>query len=150
MSHTFANVLVHVIFSTKNRAPMIRKPVQERLYEYLGGVARHEFGQALRIGGTENHVHGLLVLRTDIALSQAMSKWKSLSSGWVHTTFPEYGAFAWQGGYGAFSVSESNAATVVAYIDRQAEHHQTMSFEEEFAAFLERHGVKYDPAHLWD
>ena len=149
MGHTYSNILVHVIFSTKDRRPLIRDGFRERLQQYLHGVARQEFGRALKVGGTDDHVHSLLSISTSVSVAEAMRKWKSLSSGWVHKTFPEEAAFGWQSGYGVFSVSQSRAAEVIAYIDRQEEHHRTQTFEEEFIAFLERHGVEYDPRHVW-
>ena len=89
MGHTFSNLLAHVIFSTKNRQPLITDAIGERLYAYMAGVARKEFGWAKRIGGASDHIHGLIELRTDISMGHAMNRWKSLSSGWVHKTFPE-------------------------------------------------------------
>jgi REP element-mobilizing transposase RayT len=150
MGHTYTNLLLHITFSTKERRPLIHDPFRDRLHEYLGGIVGEEFGRPIRIGGTENHVHGLLVLRANVALSEAMAKWKSLSSGWIHKTFPEEQDFAWQEGYGAFSVSESNAEKVREYIANQIEHHRKMTFEEEFVALLKRHGIDYDPRHIWD
>jgi REP element-mobilizing transposase RayT len=150
MGHTYSNLLVPVIFSTKDRAPIIRDEFRERMHEYLAGVAREEFGRALNIGGTPDHLHALLSLKTDVAVAEAMRKWKSLSSGWIHETFPGNDVFAWQAGYGAFSVSQSNVPEVAAYIERQGEHHRKMTFQEEFVAFLKRHQVEYDPAHVWD
>ena len=150
MGHTYANLLVHVIFSTKDRLPLIRDEFRQRLHEYLSGIAREEFGHAIRVGTTVDHLHALLVLRSDISVAEAMRQWKSLSSGWVHQTFPGNDAFSWQAGYGAFSVSQSNVDDVVAYIERQAEHHRKVTFQEEFIAFLKRHNVPYDPAHIWE
>jgi len=150
MGHTFSNLLVHTIFSTKDRLPTIRESFRQRLYEYMSGIARTEFGRALCIGGTPNHVHGLIVLATDVSVAEAVRKWKSLSSKWVHETFPGTRDFAWQSGYGAFSVSRSNVPKVAGYIERQAEHHTKVTFEEEFVAFLKRHGIEHDPRHVWD
>ncbi len=150
MGHTYSNLLVHVVFSTKRRASMIRADVRTRLYEYLAGVAREEFGRAVEIGGTEDHLHALISLRTDVSMADAMRKWKGLSSGWVHKTFPRYGEFGWQDGYAAFSVSASAVDSVRAYIAGQELHHRKMSFAEELRAFLDRHGVGYDPDHLVD
>lgn len=149
MGHSFSSNLYHVIFAAKGRRPLIKPEFQSRLCEYMGGVAREEFGRALAIGGTENHIHGLIVVRPDVAIAQALRKWKSLSSGWVHQTFTGSQDFGWQAGYGSFSVSESSKAAVAAYIARQQEHHKVMSFEEEFVKFLERHQVPYDPRYLW-
>jgi len=150
MGHTFSDILIHVIFSTKDRQPIVLATFQQRLYEYLAGIARHEFGHALRIGGTENHLHGLIRLRTDVSIAEAMRKWKSLSTSWIHDTFPDGRGFAWQTGYGAFSVSGPRKASVVQYIDGQAEHHRKVTFEEEFVEFLRKYEIDYDPTHLWD
>ena len=150
MGHTYSNLLFHVIFSTKDRRPSIRESFQTRLYEYMAGVARREFGRVLQIGGMADHLHALVSLRTDMAVAEAMRKFKGLSSKWVHATFPAEMTFAWQSGYAAFSVSQSSAASVGTYIARQADHHRRVTFEEEFVAFLDRHGVEYDPAHVWD
>ncbi len=150
MGHTYAHLLVHVIFSTKDREPLIRDDWRQRLHEYLSGVARDEFGRAIRIGTTADHLHALVLLKSDVSAAEAMRKWKSLSSGWIHETFPGNDAFAWQAGYGAFSVSQSSAEEVIAYIERQAEHHRKVTFHEEFIAFLKRHSIPYDPAHIWE
>jgi len=116
----------------------------------MAGVARKEFGWAKRIGGIRDHVHALLEVRADVPVSHAMNRLKSLSSGFVHKTWRELGHFGWQGGYAAFSVSPSKAGEVIRYIDGQAEHHAHMTFKEELMAFLDRHGVKYDPDHFLD
>jgi REP element-mobilizing transposase RayT len=150
MVHTYADMLVHVVFSTKDRMPVIRDEFRGRLHEFMAGVARNEFGRAIKVGGMPDHMHGLVSLNRDVSIAEAMRKWKSLSSGWIHQTFPGNEAFAWQAGYGAFSVSQSNADEVIAYIERQTEHHRTVTFQEEFVAFLKRHNVPYDPAHIWE
>jgi REP-associated tyrosine transposase len=150
MGHTFSNLLVHVVFSTKSRSPMLRDNLRPRLYEYMVGVARGEFGSAVRIGGTADHIHALLAIGPDVSVSDAMWKWKSLSSRWVHTTFPDSAAFAWQTGYAAFSVSPSNKGKVTEYIDTQAAHHRGKTFEEEFVALLERHGIAHDLKYVFD
>jgi REP element-mobilizing transposase RayT len=149
MGHTYCNLLVHTVFSTKDRRPVIHDSFRQRLHEYMGGVARGEFGRAMCIGGTDNHVHALLSMNTTVCIAEAMRKWKSLSSGWVHDTFHEASAFSWQEGYGVFSVSRSNAKKVVRYIEAQAEHHRRLTFEEEFIALLDRHGIEYDPQRIW-
>ena len=126
MGHSYSDLLVHVVFSTKDRQPSIRESFRERLYEYMAGLARQEFGVAMKIGGTENHVHALVSFNRDVSVAEAMCKWKSLSSGWIHRTFPEATEFAWQAGYGAFSVSHSNADRVH-YIAGQLAHHKSRS-----------------------
>ena len=149
MGHTYANILLHVVFSTKERRPLIADSFRDRLYEYMSALAKGEFGQALAIGGTREHIHALLALHPTVSLAHAMSRWKSLSSGWVHKTFPEAPHFGWQAGYGAFSVSQSNVARVIAYIEHQPEHHRRLTFEEEFLALLRRHGIEHDPREVW-
>jgi putative transposase len=150
MGHTFTNLVTHVVFSTKHRQPLIHDSFRQRLHEYMAGFARKEFRGSLSVGGTENHVHGLIVLPTDISMAEAMKKWKGLTSKWVHETFPAEADFAWQEGYGAFSVSQSNVHQVATYIEQQPQHHKKLTFEEEFIALLERHGIEYDPRYVWD
>ncbi len=150
MGHSFSNHLYHVIFSTKNRLPLIRPEFQQRLYQYMVGIARHEFGYAIKLGGTENHLHGLIGVAADITVPAAMRKLKSLSSGWVHQTFPGQQGFAWQNGYGSFTVCESIVENVKRYIAGQAEHHRKKSFEDEFILFLKRNNIKFDPKTVWD
>ncbi|HUU93459.1 MAG TPA: IS200/IS605 family transposase [Phycisphaerae bacterium] len=150
MGHTYSNLLFHVVFGTKERRPLIHDSFRERLHQYMSGMARNEFRGALAIGGTNNHLHGLIVLPTSISVAEAMRKWKGLSSKWLHETFPSERDFGWQDGYGAFTVSKSNVPEVAAYIERQAEHHKRITFEDEFIALLERHGIEYDPQYVWD
>ena len=150
MSPTFSNVLLHVVFSTKDHRPLIGNSFRPQTFGYMGGIARKEFGKALLIGGTSNHVHGLLSINTNISIGQAVSKLKSLSSGWIHRSFANAGDFAWQEGYGVFSVSSSKLAEAQGYISRQEEHHKVISVEEEFVNFLERHGIQYDRDKIWD
>ena len=149
MAHTFSNVLVHVVFSTKERRALIDDSFRERLWAYMGGVARREFGSARIIGGTNNHVHALLTVRTSVSVAKAMERWKSLASGWVHKTIPGTSLFGWQSGYSAFSVSESNAAAVVRYIQNQVQHHRRHTFEEEYVDFLKKNSIEYDPEQVF-
>jgi putative transposase len=150
MSHSFTNVLVHVVFSTKGREPWLSLAVRRRLFGYMRGLARNEFGDCLKLGGVEDHLHGAIVLRADISVAHALSRWKSLSSGWIHRTFPDLREFAWQEGYGAFSVSRSNLDVVMRYIDGQVDHHKHMTFHEELVALLQRHGIEFDPQRVLD
>ncbi len=150
MGHTYCRILVHVVFSTKNREPTIDPEWRPRLFRYMAGVARDEFGWSLRIGGVADHVHGLLQIKPDQSLSHAMNRWKSLSSGWVNREIKPAADFAWQIGYGGFSVSESIAPKVIQYIDGQEEHHRKQTFMEEFIGLLKRHKIEYDPEKIWD
>ncbi|MDP6546461.1 MAG: IS200/IS605 family transposase [Phycisphaerae bacterium] len=141
MSHTFTNLLIHVVFSARKREPLICDSFRERLWAYMGGMVKDDFGVARIIGGTDNHIHAMLSMKPDVAVSKAMERWKSLSTAWIKKTIPEASDFGWQAGYSAFSVSQSRAEQVVAYIARQGEHHRTMTFEEEFARLLDAHGI---------
>jgi REP element-mobilizing transposase RayT len=150
MGHAQANLLIHVIFSTKGRRPLIGPDYAERLHKYFYGLGPKEFGKVLKVGGTEDHIHGLISIRSNVDVAHAMNRWKSLSSGWIHKTFPGMRDFAWQSGYGAFSVSQSLKNRVMAYIDGQVKHQKRRSFQAEFIDFLKRHEVEFDPAHVWD
>ena len=150
MAHTFTNLLTHVIFSTKDRQPFMTDDARPRIFAYMGGIVRELGGAALRINGPNDHAHLLLALPATVAIAEAMRVVKTNSSKWIHETFPRLSVFAWQHGYGAFSVSQSNVGAVEAYIDTQEEHHRTMTFQEEFVAFLKRHGISYDPKYVWE
>jgi putative transposase len=139
--HTFSRLLVHVVFGTKDRRARIKAAFRERLYRYMAGIAKNEFGRVIEVGGTGDHVHVLLSLRATVSVAEAVRKLKSLSSGWVHSAFPDEAAFGWQTGYAAFTVSESNAESVAKYIRNQDKHHARQAFSEEFAALLRKHGI---------
>jgi REP element-mobilizing transposase RayT len=147
MAHTYISELVHCVFSTKNRANTIRPERQTDLWSYLRGIARTNGFKAVAIGGTANHVHVLLSLPATMPVAKAVQLLKGGSSKWLNDTDP--GQFGWQDGYGAFSVGISQQADTVAYINSQSEHHARKSFEEEFLAFLKKHGIDYDPKFVW-
>jgi REP element-mobilizing transposase RayT len=149
MAHTFTNLLTHVIFSTKDRLPLITPEIKPRLHAYIGGIVRSVDGIALAIDGPADHVHLLIKTPASAALADVIRTVKANSSRWVHETFPR-ADFAWQTGYGAFSVSFSNVEQVRAYIANQEEHHKTISFQEEFVAFLKRHSIEYDEHYIWE
>jgi putative transposase len=150
MAHTFANLLTHVIFSTKDRIGFIDADLGPSLYPYMGGIIREINGTALAINGPQDHVHLLVSLPANVAISDAMRVLKTNSSRWVHEQWPQRRGFAWQTGYGVFSVSQSNADQVCAYIANQEEHHRHVSFQEEFLAFLKRHGIAFDERYIWE
>ena len=149
MAHTFTHLLTHIIFSTKDRAPLLDPELKERLFPYLGGIIRAHDGKVLIINGPNDHVHILASLAAKHALSDLMRELKADSSGWIHKAFPARQDFAWQIGFGAFSVSHSNLESVQRYIANQEEHHRKTSFQDEFVAFLKRHGSEYDERYLW-
>ena len=150
MAHTFTHLLTHIIFSTKERRPLLDADLKARLFPYLGGIIRAHDGKALIINGPTDHVHILASLAAKHSLSDLMRELKADSTGWVHKIFPRQKSFAWQIGYGAFSVSHSNSAEVEKYIADQEEHHRKSSFQEEFVAFLKKHEIEYDERSLWE
>jgi putative transposase len=147
--HTYVSSLFHCAFSTKGRRNLITAALQERLWPFMGGIAREQGFKALAVGGVEDHVHLLLSLPASIALAKAIQLIKGASSKWAHDTFPEYGLFAWQEGYGAFSVGISQVDATIAYIRSQAEHHRKTTFQDEFRMFLKKHGIEYDERYIW-
>ena len=141
MAHTYASNFVHCVFSTKGRARLIPRDRQQNLWAYLSGIAqRHQF-ETVAIGGIANHVHILVVLPPSKSLADAIRELKANSSRWMNETTR---GFAWQEGYGAFSVSPSQVPVVKEYIRQQAEHHRKRSFEDEFLALLKKCGIEYD------
>ena len=150
MPSAYLSLHYHIVFSTKHRTPSITPDVSPRLYEYLGGIVRHEGGELLAVGGMPDHVHSLVRLGATRAFSDVLRTLKAGSSGWVHDTFPSAGAFAWQTGYGAFTVSSSGLDAVRRHIENQPEHHKTRTFQEEFVELLAKHGVKFDEKYLWE
>jgi len=148
MSQSYTNLLYHLIFSTKDRRPLITLDYQPRLYEYIGGTIRGLGGTSLGINGIDDHVHVLAKLPPDKALSDTLRDLKANASGWMHNVFPEVKDFSWQRGYGAFTVSQSNVEEVSGYIARQKEHHSRVSFRDEFIQFLTVNGIDYDERYV--
>jgi REP element-mobilizing transposase RayT len=150
MPQSFTSLHYHLIFSTKDRVPMITADLQGRLYEYLGGILRSEKSILLAAGGMPDHVHLLCSLSKELAIASALRLLKANSSKWIHETFPQQPSFAWQTGYGAFAVSYSHLDRVKRYIAGQAQHHRRITFQEELVAFLRRHRIEFDERYLWD
>jgi REP element-mobilizing transposase RayT len=148
MSHTYCSALFHYVFSTSERRATILPEGRSELWAYLGGIARQHAMKPLAIGGTEDHVHLLLALPATLPVAEAMRTIKSVSSQWMHQEKGQR-LFAWQEGYGAFSVGASQICATIAYIQRQEQHHQRRDFQQEFLAFLEKHGIEYDPRYVW-
>ena len=148
MPSTFANLLYHIVFSTKNRIPLIQAGLREPLYEYMGGTLRGEGGILLEIGGIADHVHLLAKLKTDIAVAMMIKVVKGKSSKWVNAEKNLEQHFEWQEGYGAFSVSASHVERVRQYIRNQEKHHRRVSFRDELIGLLKRHGISYDERYL--
>ena len=150
MPQSLARLHIHLVFSTKNREPRITDTVRDALHCYMATVLQNLGCAPVLINSVEDHAHLLFDLARTISISQAVEDVKKSSSKWVKTQGPEFAGFAWQAGYGAFAVSESNVETVRAYIANQREHHRTKTFQEEYRAFLERHKVAFDERYVWD
>jgi putative transposase len=148
MAHTYANLLTHIIFSTKDREPLITTAIRHDLLAYMGGILRELRGTLRAAGARLDHVHLLCSLPPALAVADAMRVVKTNSSLWLHRD-RRLRAFDWQTGYGAFSVSQSQAPAVVRYLRDQEKHHRRMTFQEEFIGFLKKNGIAYDERYIW-
>jgi putative transposase len=142
--HSFTNCLIHFVWSTKDREPWLEASLRDRVWPYLGGVARENKMKALAIGGVSDHVHLLLVLPSTVSIAKAAQILKANSSKWMRESFPRLRPFAWQEGYGAFSIGMSGVDATVKYIRTQQQHHRTRSFREEFRTMLRRNGLNFE------
>lgn len=151
MPHSYVNCLMHCVcvFSTKERRKLITPDIRDRLWAFIGGIARENQMKALIVGGVENHVHILLSVPSTLSIAKAVQLIKGGSSKWVHDAFPSHNDFAWQEGYGAFSVSISQVEHTIAYIRNQEEHHRKKTFEQEFVSFLKKHSIEYDERYVF-
>lgn len=148
MPQSLVAMYAHIVFSTKHRAPQITPAIQPRLYGYIGGIIRGDAGCLLTIGGMPDHVHLLISMGRTITLADLIRDVKSNSSRWVHETFADT-AFAWQSGYGAFSVSVSQLPTAQRYVDTQAAHHAEKTYQDEFRELLRLHHIEWDERYVW-
>jgi len=140
----------HIVFSTKNRHPLITGDLEPRLFEYLGGIVRGADASLMEINGTANHVHLLIRESKSVADKDFMAQLKGDSSRWVNSAFTNSPHFSWQDGYGWFSVSPGDVDVAGAYVRNQKEHHKAISFEDEFRQFLRKYRVKFDERYIWD
>ena len=147
---SYVSSYFHCVFATKERRPTISVSLRDRLWPFLGGIARQNGMKALQIGGMPDHVHILLSLPSTLSIAKALQLIKGGSSKWVHDSFPEQWAFRWQIKYGAFGVSVSLLDKTIDYIKNQEQHHRKVSFQEEFLLLLKKHNVAYDERYLWD
>ncbi|MBM3404668.1 MAG: IS200/IS605 family transposase [Bacteroidetes bacterium] len=150
MGQSLVKNYIHIVFSTKYRAPVIYPPYDSELYGYLGGICNNLGSHVIKIGGYTNHVHILCMLSKKVALSKLLEELKSHSSKWMKTRNPSLINFYWQDGYGAFSVNPAEVERVIAYIDNQHEHHSKRSFQKEYRACLKKYKVDYDERYVWD
>ncbi len=149
MANSYISCYIHYIFSTKNRENIITPEIEERLWPYIGGIARENKMKALAIGGVEDHLHLLISLPATITIAKAIQQLKGASSEWVNETFGKEKKFYWQVGYGAFSVSSSQLNKVKMYINSQKKHHKKKTFKEEYIGFLKKYNVEYDEKYVW-
>ena len=150
MAGHMTSVFVHFVWSTKNRLPLIIRKWEGRLHQYFRGVLDNRKCRLICSGGMPDHIHLLVSLWPTRSISRTVNDLKSNSSRWVHQTFPELDYFAWQNGYGAFSVSKSHVQRVTAYIRNQEKHHTNRSFKEEFRRLLRKHEISCDEEFVWD
>lgn len=150
MANTYTALHYHIVFSTKNREPYIRPEIESRVWAYLGGIARDNDMHAFGIGGVDDHIHMLVGIPATLAVSKAVQTLKTGSSKWMHETFPDLRAFAWQDGYGAFTVGKSQIQDTLDYIAGQREHHRVKSFREEYLAFLRKHEIDFEERYALD
>jgi putative transposase len=150
MAQSLADIILHIVFSTKDRQPWILPEIEEELFQYICGTSRELKSPVIKINGVEDHLHILLHLGKTITVSDLISKLKSSSSQWIKTKHEKHRHFCWQNGFGAFSVSRPIIDGAIKYISNQKEHHKTISFKEELLAMLGRAQIEYDEKYLWD
>jgi len=151
LSQSLAKILVHVVFSTKDRRPFLRdKMLREELHHHLGGILNQLGCQPVIVGGVEDHVHVLCALSRTVTAAEMVKEVKRGSAVWLKARGPDLSDFAWQSGYGIFSVGFSQLKTVRDYIARQEEHHRKVSFQDELREFLRRYDIEFDEGYVWD
>ena len=150
MSQSLSKIYLHLVFHIKSTSVLIRDEDRKSLYAYMGSVIKSNHSIPIIINGTLNHVHILCVMSKNIALAKLVEEIKRHSSRWIKTVDGYYKTFAWQGGYGGFSVSPSVHDKTKRYIENQQEHHKEISFQEEYLSFLKEYGIEYDEKYLWN
>ncbi len=150
MPQSLSRILVHLVFSTKNREPLLAGTIMAELHSYLAGTLDNIQCPSLQVGGVEDHVHLLFGISRTRSIAEVVETVKTSSSKWLKGKDACLTGFHWQSGYGAFSVSQSDAETVVAYIRNQAQHHQKMTFQDEYRRLLERYQIVFDEKYVWD
>ena len=150
MPQSLSKVIIHTIFSTKDRHPWLDANVRPRMHAYLATICRDAGGEAFRVGGVADHVHLVTTLPRTLSQADMLEGLKKKSSKWITGLAPVYRHFYWQRGYGAFSVSASQLDALLEYVDTQEEHPRSRTFQEEYREFLRKHGVEYDERYVWD
>ena len=150
MPQSLSQLYVHLVFSTKHREPFLGAPLRTQMHPYLATVLTNSGSQAIRVGGTADHVHALFRLSKNISLAGIVEGIKTSSSKWIKTKGRALASFHWQSGYGGFSVSPADVEKVTEYIAQQETHHRAVSFQEEYRKLLESHGIEFDERYVWD
>ena len=150
MSQSHCNLIYHLVFSTKERRPFLTPDCGKDVHRYLAGAVQGLDGIPVNVNGTDDHVHLLVKLNQNHKLKDVLREIKANTSGWIHRTYPALFDFAWQAGYGAFTVSASQKDTVYAYVENQEKHHRVRTFKEEYIALLHAHEIEYDERYMWD
>jgi putative transposase len=147
---SLSKVVLHIIFSSKNREPWLDSNLRSRMHAYLSTICRHVGGEIVRVGGVADHVHIITTLPRTLSQAQLVEKIKKASSKWIKALDTRYRRFFWQRGYGAFSVSASQFDSVLEYVNKQQEHHRRRTFQDEYRELLRKHGVDFDERYVWD
>ena len=150
MPSTHHGILLHVIFSTKQRFALLHESWRPDLYSIMGGIARDHKATLIRAGGVEDHAHLLLKTHPSYAIAETIQRIKANSSNWINNQGKVDAKFSWQRGYGAFSVSQSVVEAVQQYIENQIEHHRKLTFREEYLATLRKHNIEFDQQFVFD
>jgi len=150
MPQSLSSILVHLVFSTKNREPFITPELEVELHRYMAGIFRELKSPTLSIGGTDDHIHILLALSRTETMANLVEEAKTSTSKWIKTKGRQYRGFHWQSGYGAFSIGQSNVPALKRYISTQREHHAHKSFQAELRLLCKRYGVELDERYAWD
>ena len=150
MPQSFAQILVHLVFSTKNRDPLLADDIRDDLHAYIGGIVENQKGTLLKAGSVADHIHLLIALPRVSAPSDLVQDIKTGSSKWVKTNGSPYVNFHWQRGYGIFSISPAHRPALEGYIANQAEHHRLVTFQDEYRGLLMKYGIEFDDRYMWD
>lgn len=150
MPQSLSQVYVHIVFSTKHRQGLIDEGIEERLFEYIGGICRGMECNPIKVGGYRNHIHILCTLSRKVTQMKLLEEVKKQSSKWIKEQGMNYAYFYWQDGYGIFSVNKTEVDVVTRYIKNQRQHHEAKCFEDEYRAFLKKYNIEYDERYVWD
>ena len=150
MPQSLSKVIILIIFSTKDREPWLDREVRQRMHGYIATICRDAGAEALLVGGVADHVHVVTTLPRTLSQADLIETMKKTSSKWIKGVDGKYQGFFWQRGYGAFSVSPSQLAAVLEYVESQEEHHRSRSFQEEYRDFLGKYGIEFDERYVWD